>query len=98
MGKKWSHKGKHSRDKIEKLFEKINKKLEGLESVDELIACGSYRRKSEECGDLDILIITDDMWNASDAVNILLRWSNEVLVNGPKKTSVMIGDINLIFM
>ncbi|HPD73982.1 MAG TPA: DNA polymerase/3'-5' exonuclease PolX [bacterium] len=73
----------------EEIVDRVKKYMSGCDSVIELEACGSFRRKNTTIGDLDIPISTKE---PQKVINYFLDFPeiSEVLVVGDKKASVIL--------
>lgn len=79
--------GRISLEKAAPLVEKIEKLLRGLPSVKRVVTAGSWRRKRETIGDLDVIIVTDRPQEAVEAF-VKLDIVEHVYGKGPKKVNV----------
>ncbi len=75
----------------DEIVQRIYKYMQKLESVLQIEALGSYRRKKETIGDLDIAASTK---NEAEVMAHFLKFPEikEVLVKGDKKASVVLGN------
>ncbi|MDZ7708271.1 MAG: DNA polymerase/3'-5' exonuclease PolX [Trueperaceae bacterium] len=68
----------------------IGRHLDGIDAIDRWEVAGSYRRRKETVGDLDILVSTSDREATSDAIEAF-RDVDEVLGRGAEGLSVRLG-------
>ncbi len=71
--------------------EGIGRHLDPVEAIERWEVAGSFRRRKETVGDLDILIQAEDRDQATDAI-LELRDLDEVLGRGEEKVSVKMSD------
>jgi DNA polymerase (family X) len=79
------------RAEAEHLLSSILEHMAGVKGLKRMEAAGSYRRRMETVGDLDILVVCDDPALAS-ARFIEHGGVSRVISNGPTKTSVVMGE------
>ena len=72
-------------------LESIGRYLDGVEAVDRWEAAGSYRRRRETIGDLDVLVETSDRARATEAI-LAYPGIREVTGRGEERVSVRLGD------
>jgi len=88
-------KRRHDRKSIEPIAKKLIKILKSTKGVSGVEIAGSYRRKSETVGDLDILVLGEKAAPLAEK-NLLKAFENTtILANGETKISFMIFPENL---
>ncbi|MBI5754864.1 hypothetical protein HZA41_01440 [Candidatus Peregrinibacteria bacterium] len=88
-------KRRHERKDIEPIAKKLVKILKKTKGVKKVEIAGSYRRKSETVGDLDILVLGEKS-GAEAEKNLLKAFDNTtILASGETKVSFMIFPENL---
>lgn len=73
----------------EEIVHRIYEYMRGCESVKNIEACGSFRRKNATIGDLDVPVSTNE---PQEVLNYFLKFPEigEVLVSGDKRASVVL--------
>lgn len=74
------------REDVEDDVEKLLKKVRGVPGVERAEAAGSYRRKHDTVGDIDILVVTKSPTAVSEAIS-KLPFVRNVVAQGDKKLS-----------
>ena len=69
------------------IAESIEKSLKGVQGVQQIIIAGSFRRRKETIGDIDVLVDADDSTQVMEAF-VHLADVADVLAHGPTKSSV----------
>jgi len=65
--------------------------LKGCPGIERIEVCGSYRRRKEVIGDIDILVSADDAAPIMERF-VALPGVVQVLGQGPTKSSILVGD------
>jgi DNA polymerase (family 10) len=88
-------KRRHDRKDVEPIARKLVKILKSTKGVESAEIAGSYRRKNETVGDLDILVLGEKAAKEAEK-NLLKAFENTtILANGETKISFMIFPENL---
>lgn len=91
-----SRKSRHPREAMEALKKKIAEIAEYF-AIENIEYCGSFRRRAETSGDMDILLSWKDYEDNWKDIENFFGWvrslSTETLVDGKKKMSVVIDGI-----
>jgi DNA polymerase (family 10) len=88
-----AHKGKFTRTQADYDIHKIEENLKGIRT---LKLCGSYRRECQRVGDLDYVVVVDNM---QDFINSVHNIAKEVLALGPKRIRILLpSDLQVDFM
>lgn len=77
-------------DAVEPYANALAKHLESVEGVEQVAVAGSYRRRRETVGDLDILVVAKDAVRVSD-VFVSYDEVRHVLAKGDTKSSVLLS-------
>lgn len=98
----WSEKKRHPFAEADKMVGIVSRLLNTKPAVDKIErfeVCGSYRRKKETIGDLDIIIVMkDDDWsNNVEVLSHICNISEKVMTRGEQKSSILFGGIQIDF-
>ena len=95
--KTWSEKKRHPRVKVEEIAKIIGKILLNSKSVEQFEFCGSYRRKKNTIGDLDVVIslYNDHREKGIAIIEKIQEIASKTMVNGKQKTSLVVNGVQI---
>jgi DNA polymerase (family 10) len=70
-----------------------------VDKIERFEVCGSYRRKKETIGDLDIILVMkeDDWSNNVEVLSHIYGIAEKVMTKGEQKSSILFGGIQIDF-
>ncbi len=97
MNRNWSRKDRHTRRKIKGIIDKIEFATKDMPIILEVVACGSYRRQFDYCGDLNMLFKLSNIDKVGDVIPILINkiGPDEILTHGKKKSNILINKVQI---
>lgn len=89
---KWSAKGKHAREDVQKVVDVLYRMIQNYKLKYEV--CGSYRRGKDLIGDID-MIINGSIKQYNKYVDNVSDIAEKIFTRGPQKSSILFGGIQV---